>query len=247
MGPKYDTPTLLGVYRSPPYLHDGRAKTLLDVLTTANRSDRHGKTSHLTKEQLDDLVAFLKSLPYETPPDETPNTVPRPGEIEALSASRSTGANIDAPALGRHLRGVADRTSRLSPNPLPGHTLLAPHAGILPVETNSLSHLRERPPTLRTTFEAGPCSSMRPGPHCVAVRWPEKHEHKARAPSTPGSRSSRSWPANGWQSTTRASRPARSYPCSKLTAAGSAVHETIFPGTPMRWCPSTTWTGRTWS
>ena len=75
MPPEYDTPTLLGVYRSPPYLHDGRAKTLLDVLTTANPGDKHGKTSHLRKEELDDLVAFLKSLPYETPPDETPNTV----------------------------------------------------------------------------------------------------------------------------------------------------------------------------
>jgi cytochrome c len=76
MGPEYDTPTLLGIYRNPPYLHDGRAKTLLDVLTTANPKDKHGKTSHLSREQLADLVAFLKALPYETPPDETPNTVP---------------------------------------------------------------------------------------------------------------------------------------------------------------------------
>lgn len=76
MGPEYDTPTLLGVYRNPPYLHDGRAKTLMDVLTTANPRDKHGKTSHLSKEQLADLVALLNSLPYETPPDETPNTVP---------------------------------------------------------------------------------------------------------------------------------------------------------------------------
>jgi YVTN family beta-propeller protein len=75
MGPKYDTPTLLGVYRSAPYLHHGKAKTLLDVLTTSNKGDKHGKTSHLKKEQLDDLVAFLESLPYETPPNETANTV----------------------------------------------------------------------------------------------------------------------------------------------------------------------------
>lgn len=76
MPPEYDTPSLLGVYRSPPYLHDGRAKTLMDVLTTANPDDKHGKTRHLRREELDDLVAFLKALPYETPPDETPNTVP---------------------------------------------------------------------------------------------------------------------------------------------------------------------------
>jgi YVTN family beta-propeller protein len=74
-GPKYDTPTLLGIYRTAPYLHHGKAKTLLDVLTACNKEDKHGKTSHLQKDELDDLVAFLKSLPYETPPSETPNTV----------------------------------------------------------------------------------------------------------------------------------------------------------------------------
>jgi YVTN family beta-propeller protein len=75
MGPKYDTPTLLGVYHTAPYLHHGKAKTLMDVLTTSNRGDKHGVTSHLKPNELDDLVDFLKSLPYEKPPDETPNTV----------------------------------------------------------------------------------------------------------------------------------------------------------------------------
>jgi YVTN family beta-propeller protein len=75
MGPKYDTPTLLGVYRTAPYLHHGKAATLRDVLTTCNKGDRHGKTSHLKEAEIDDLVEFLKSLPYEKPPDETPNTV----------------------------------------------------------------------------------------------------------------------------------------------------------------------------
>jgi YVTN family beta-propeller protein len=75
MGPKYDTPTLLGVYRTAPYLHHGKAKTLRDVLTTCNHEDKHGKTSHLKDEELDALVDFLKSLPDEKPPDETPNTV----------------------------------------------------------------------------------------------------------------------------------------------------------------------------
>lgn len=67
MGTTYDTPTLLGLYRTAPYLHDGTAATLRDVLTTANAGDRHGKTSHLTGQQLDDLVEFLKALPYEDP------------------------------------------------------------------------------------------------------------------------------------------------------------------------------------
>jgi hypothetical protein len=75
IGPKYDTPTLLGVYRTPPYLHHGKAKTLHEVLTKYNKNDRHGTTSHLKANEIDELVEFLKSLPYEKPPDETPNTV----------------------------------------------------------------------------------------------------------------------------------------------------------------------------
>lgn len=76
MGTKYDTPTLLGIYRTAPYLHDGSAKTLLDVVTTTNKDDKHGKTSHLSKTDLSDLVEFLKSLPYENAPEVTPNAVP---------------------------------------------------------------------------------------------------------------------------------------------------------------------------
>ena len=75
IGPKYDTPTLLGVYRTAPYLHHGKAQTLRDVLTTCNPGDKHGKTSHLQPQEIDDLVAFLKSLPYDLPLKETPNTV----------------------------------------------------------------------------------------------------------------------------------------------------------------------------
>ncbi len=67
MGPAYDTPTLLGVYRTAPYLHHGKAATLEEVLTTCNVGDRHGKTSQLTSAQVSDLVEFLKSLPYEDP------------------------------------------------------------------------------------------------------------------------------------------------------------------------------------
>ena len=76
MGPKFDTPTLIGVYRNTAWLHHGKAKSLMEVLTTTNPKDQHGKTSHLSPEQKEELVAFLKALPYEMPPDETPNTVP---------------------------------------------------------------------------------------------------------------------------------------------------------------------------
>lgn len=67
LGPDYDTPTLLGIYRSAPYLHHGKAETLEEVLTKYNRDDRHGRTRHLSSEQIADLVEYLKALPYEQP------------------------------------------------------------------------------------------------------------------------------------------------------------------------------------
>jgi DNA-binding beta-propeller fold protein YncE len=58
----FDTPTLIELWRTAPYLHDGRALTLMDVLTTLNQKDEHGKTRHLSRQQLEDLVAYLLSL-----------------------------------------------------------------------------------------------------------------------------------------------------------------------------------------
>ncbi len=65
MGPAYDTPTLLGLYRTGPWLHHGMAATLQEVFTKYNPDDRHGVTSHLSAQEIDDLVEFLKALPYE--------------------------------------------------------------------------------------------------------------------------------------------------------------------------------------
>jgi cytochrome c peroxidase len=67
MPPAYDTPTLLGIYKTAPYLHHGKAGTLEELLTKFNPNDRHGKTSHLGAAQIGDLVEFLKALPYEDP------------------------------------------------------------------------------------------------------------------------------------------------------------------------------------
>jgi DNA-binding beta-propeller fold protein YncE/mono/diheme cytochrome c family protein len=68
LGPSYDTPTLHGVYRTAPYLHHGMAATLEDVLTRFNPDDQHGRTSHLTPEQIADLTEYLKALPEEDLP-----------------------------------------------------------------------------------------------------------------------------------------------------------------------------------
>ena len=57
-----DTPSLLELWRTAPYLHDGSAATLGEVLVQRNEQDEHGKTSHLRPSELDDLLAFLLSL-----------------------------------------------------------------------------------------------------------------------------------------------------------------------------------------
>ena len=58
----FDTPTLRELWRTAPYLHDGSAPTLRDVVITRNPKDQHGNTSRLTPAQVEDLVAYLLSL-----------------------------------------------------------------------------------------------------------------------------------------------------------------------------------------
>ncbi len=58
----FDTPTLIELWRTAPYLHDGSAATMREVLTTRNADNRHGDTRHLTPQQIDDLAEYLLSL-----------------------------------------------------------------------------------------------------------------------------------------------------------------------------------------
>lgn len=57
----FDTPTLVEVWRTAPYLHDGRAATMKEVLTKHNYGDKHGVTSNLTENEIDDLAEFVLS------------------------------------------------------------------------------------------------------------------------------------------------------------------------------------------
>ncbi|MFH2204775.1 MAG: beta-propeller fold lactonase family protein [Elusimicrobiota bacterium] len=58
----FDTPSLRETYRTAPYLHDGRAETLRAIFTDHNPKDLHGITSDMTPQELDDLIAFVKTL-----------------------------------------------------------------------------------------------------------------------------------------------------------------------------------------
>lgn len=58
----FGTPTLKGVWETAPYLHDGSAATLKDVLTTKNISNKHGNISTITNNELDKLIAYLNQI-----------------------------------------------------------------------------------------------------------------------------------------------------------------------------------------
>jgi len=58
----FDTPTLQEVWRTAPYLYDGKASTIYEVLTGNNPDDKHGTTQKLSKEDLDALVLYIYTL-----------------------------------------------------------------------------------------------------------------------------------------------------------------------------------------
>jgi YVTN family beta-propeller protein len=58
----FDVPHLNNIYDSAPYLHNGIAATLEEIWTIHNPYDTHGVTNDLTKDQLNDLIEYLKTL-----------------------------------------------------------------------------------------------------------------------------------------------------------------------------------------
>jgi len=59
----FDTPTLVEVWRTSPYMHDGHYVTMQDVFKEGRHGqENHGGKSNLTDEQIDDLVEYVLSL-----------------------------------------------------------------------------------------------------------------------------------------------------------------------------------------
>jgi YVTN family beta-propeller protein len=59
---EFDTPHLNNIYDSAPYLHNGIAETLEEIWTRYNLDDKHGITNDMTKDQLNDLIEYIKTL-----------------------------------------------------------------------------------------------------------------------------------------------------------------------------------------
>ncbi|MFP4382007.1 MAG: hypothetical protein ACLFUS_16015 [Candidatus Sumerlaeia bacterium] len=58
----FDNPTLVEMWRSGPYLHDGSATSIYQLFKEMNPEDKHGKTSHLSDEELRALEEYVLSL-----------------------------------------------------------------------------------------------------------------------------------------------------------------------------------------
>ena len=61
-GQRFYTPKLLELYRTAPFLHDGRAASLGDIFRSWNLEERHGEAADLNDAELDDLIAYLMTL-----------------------------------------------------------------------------------------------------------------------------------------------------------------------------------------
>jgi cytochrome c peroxidase len=82
---RFKVPTLRNIALTPPYLHTGAEKTLLDVVEFYNRGgvpnpdlDPLMLPLHLTRQEKQDLVAFLEALSGSLPAIEPPVLPPGP-------------------------------------------------------------------------------------------------------------------------------------------------------------------------
>jgi hypothetical protein len=88
-----DTPTLKGVWQTAPYLHDGRAATLLEIFTTYTK-DKMGIVSNLTDVELNQMVRYLQEL------DDVPEVVvpEAPSPMDPMDPSSPMGMSSSGSA-----------------------------------------------------------------------------------------------------------------------------------------------------
>jgi len=112
-----DTPTLRGIWETAPYLHDGSAPTLYEVLVARNATELHGATLNLAQQELDELVSYLLQIDNTAREDE----VGRPEPVEPERVDGTGGGSADgagAAAADGKSGGCAYNPSSEQPNPL---------------------------------------------------------------------------------------------------------------------------------
>ncbi|MEE9368357.1 MAG: c-type cytochrome [Pontiella sp.] len=61
-GKPVDVPSLIEAWRTAPYLHDGRAATIHDLLKSQNHAGILQDTKNLSESELNDLAEYILSL-----------------------------------------------------------------------------------------------------------------------------------------------------------------------------------------
>jgi DNA-binding beta-propeller fold protein YncE len=59
---RIDTPTLIEVWRTAPYLHDGRYASIRELIVDGKHGSTHGKLEALNEQERSDLIEFVLSL-----------------------------------------------------------------------------------------------------------------------------------------------------------------------------------------
>ncbi|MBI3890262.1 MAG: beta-propeller fold lactonase family protein, partial [Candidatus Wallbacteria bacterium] len=93
----FNPPSLLGFWAFPPFLHNGRALTVEQVLTRSiagtNHSTAGGLNRQPTAQEVSDLAAFLKSIDDRTP------TFPNIAELRSDAISTGTTLSLSSSKL----------------------------------------------------------------------------------------------------------------------------------------------------
>lgn len=98
-----DTPTLRGLWKTAPYLHDGSAATLTDVLVAHDLSGKHGALFHRSPVEIAQLVKYLESIDdLESTAPSSPGTAPAITAVAPLShpVNRSLSVSLSATGQG---------------------------------------------------------------------------------------------------------------------------------------------------
>lgn len=142
-----DTPTLLGVWQTAPYLHDGSAATLRDVLTSQNTNDQHGFVSSLSAAELDQLVAYLQQIDGDQKPRRLPFEPELPAENGGVGGASGSGGGAGSGGAASATLGGAGAGSAAQPPSTPsGSCSLAmkPRSGWLLLGLLALGRRRRR-------------------------------------------------------------------------------------------------------
>lgn len=98
-----DVPTLRDVWATAPYLHNGAAATIKDVLTTYNTNDGHGATSALSALELEQLEAYIKQIDGSEPAAEQTVVLEMASPINGATIERSDPTTL---AVNTNIEGV---------------------------------------------------------------------------------------------------------------------------------------------